>query len=683
VSKALFLRLLDPAPAEKPAALEAAVADIRRGEGHWPVVHRVAPEEFATVPGSPFAYWVGERVRRLFQDLPPFESEGRTAKVGLQTSDDFRFVRCWWEVAPERVLDAAEHGPDWRQGLAALQAWCRQRTFEGKRWVPFAKGGAYSPYYADLHLVVNWERDGEEIRGFVNPRTGRTKSRPQNTGLFFRPGLTWARRTQKGLNMRSLPAGATFGDKGSSIFSDNDDPSQVLGLTNSDPFKGFVAMVTAFGSYEVGAIQRVPFPQRVSITIDAVRRCHDAPRRLHSRRETNHWFRQPLNVEATDTTEEAAAISRAASDDYELSEEDLLELTLPLTMPGGVAPADEDDDDEEDADDEAPVIEPAEAAARLLSYAFGCAFGRWDVRLAADDAAGPSADDPFAPLPVLPPGALKGEDGLPLRAAPAGYPFAPDADGILVVDEGHPDDVVSRVRAILQHLFSDDAAGQERRALDEIGVPTLAAYFGRTAKRSFWGDHVARYSASRRRAPIYWLLQSEKGSYSVWLDYHRLDGDTLHKLLGGRYLEGKINRTRHEIELYRPEGKPRPGLSKQEEKRVAELDDLLVELEGFVDKIRLVTSLADDRGEVVGWAPTFEDGVVLDAAALHELIPWPQKKRFRGKSRSELETYWHELAAGTYDWAKTALRYWPTRVLGVSCASDPSIALAHGRGDQG
>lgn len=683
MSEALFLRLLEPAPAEKAAALEEAVGQVRRGEGGWPVLHRVAPEEFSIVPGSPFAYWVGDRVRRLFQDLPPFESEGRTVKQGLATADDFRFVRCWWEVAPERVLDAAERGPDWREGVEAFQGWCRQRTFEGKRWVPFAKGGAYSPYYADLHLVVNWERDGEEIRGFVDPRTGRTKSRPQNTGLFFRPGLTWARRTQKGLNMRALPAGAVFADKGSSIFFETEEPSQALGLTNSEPYKGFIAMVTAFGSYEVGAVQRVPFPRRVSIAVDAVSHCHDAPRRLHSRRETNHWFREPLNVEVTDTTEEAAAISRAVADDYELLEEDLRELTLPLATPGEVAVVDDDEDDEEEADDEGRAIEPAEAAARLLSYAVGCAFGRWDIRLAAREIAAPSAEDPFVPLPVLPPGALKGEDGLPVRRAPAGYPLALDADGILVVDEGHSDDVVAKVRAVLQHLFADDAARQERSALAAIGVPTLAAYFTRTAKRSFWGDHVPRYSVSRRRAPIYWLLQSEKGSYSVWLDYHRLDRDTLHKLLGGRYLEGKINRTRHEIERYRPEGKPRPGLSKQEEKRVAELDELLVELEGFVEKIRAVTSLADDRGEVVGWAPTFEDGVVLDAAALHELIPWPQKKRFRGKSRSELEIYWHELAAGNYDWAKTALRYWPTRVLGESCAADPSIALAHRRGDQG
>ena len=41
--------------------------------------------------------------------------------------------------------------------------------------------------------------------------------------------------------------------------------------------------------------------------------------------------------------------------------------------------------------------------------------------------------------------------------------------------------------------------------------------------------HVRRYSKSRRKAPIYWLLQSSKKSYALWLYYHRLDKDILFK----------------------------------------------------------------------------------------------------------------------------------------------------------
>src|SRR5690606_34166550 len=125
----------------------------------------------------------------------------------------------------------------------------RRQTFAGKRWVPFAKGGEYSPYYADLHLVINWERDGEELQAF-------SRSVIRNPDFYFRPGLTWSRRTQSGLSVRSLPAGAIFGDKGPSIFADIPDLLVLLAIANSEAFRFLVSLQMAFGSYEVGVIQR-------------------------------------------------------------------------------------------------------------------------------------------------------------------------------------------------------------------------------------------------------------------------------------------------------------------------------------------------------------------------------------------------------------------------------------------
>src|SRR5690606_19265472 len=192
MSQCLFIRLV--AEDDKETALAAAVQAIREGREQEGVVFAVDPSTFSQVPRSPFAYWASDRIRRLFLELPPFEGEGRTVRVGLQTSDDTRFVRAWWEVAPERIVTGTpETTPE---GF-------RRQTFAGKRWVPFAKGGEYSPYYADLHLVINWERDGEELRAF-------SKSVIRNPDFYFRPGLTWSRRTQSGLSVRSLPAGAIF-----------------------------------------------------------------------------------------------------------------------------------------------------------------------------------------------------------------------------------------------------------------------------------------------------------------------------------------------------------------------------------------------------------------------------------------------------------------------------------------
>ena len=74
--------------------------------------------------------------------MPSLSELGGKAAVGLQTDDDFRFIRLLWE-APNSEL-----GRD-------------------KKWVPLSKGGEYSPYFDDLHLALNWKNEGEEIKAFV------------------------------------------------------------------------------------------------------------------------------------------------------------------------------------------------------------------------------------------------------------------------------------------------------------------------------------------------------------------------------------------------------------------------------------------------------------------------------------------------------------------------------------
>ena len=123
-----FLRLL--AEDDKAEALLSTCTRLRAGEAdarHF----EVAPDAFDAVPGKPFAYWVSDAVRETFRRFPAFESEGRVVRQGLATADDFRFVRGWWEIGD---------GP---------------YVVDDGKWCPFARGGAFSPFYVDLFLMVN------------------------------------------------------------------------------------------------------------------------------------------------------------------------------------------------------------------------------------------------------------------------------------------------------------------------------------------------------------------------------------------------------------------------------------------------------------------------------------------------------------------------------------------------
>ena len=275
--------------------------------------------------------------------------------------------------------------------------------------------------------------------------------------------------------------------------------------------------------------------------------------------------------------------------------------------------------------------------AELVSYAVGCVLGRWDVRFATGGKPAPTLPDPFDPLPVCSPGMLQEPDGLPATQNPHGYPLRIVWDGILVDDPDHPDDIIRRVRDVLELIWKDRADAIEKEACEILGVPDLRDYFRKPGAGGFWDDHVKRYSKSRRKAPIYWLLQSSKKNYALWIYYHRLDKDILFKALLN-YVEPKIrlvlgqwSSVLGQIQQAKDQGQRTKDLKKLE-KEAERLESFLTELRDFEDKLRRAANLHLD--------PDLNDGVVLNIAPLRELVPWKEAK-----------SYWDDLMDGKYEWS--------------------------------
>jgi hypothetical protein len=90
-----FFRLLHHD--DKPAALRAAVEALHQQQPPADT-YMVDPASFAQVPGSPFAYWVSERVREVSTELPQFDSKDRHACVTNPAGNDHRYFRTSWEI---------------------------------------------------------------------------------------------------------------------------------------------------------------------------------------------------------------------------------------------------------------------------------------------------------------------------------------------------------------------------------------------------------------------------------------------------------------------------------------------------------------------------------------------------------------------------------------------------------
>lgn len=644
----IFLRLLNDD--DKQAVLLTAVEAVCAGDSLSGIVYTVDPESFQQVPGSPFAYWVSERVRKLFNELPPFESEGRAVKQGLATADDFRFVRAWWEVAPAKILTGT---------VETTPEEFRRQTFYGKKWAFFAKGGPYSPYYADLHLVVNWERDGSEIRSFVDPDTNRTFSRPQNIDFYFRPGLTWSYRTHR-LCLQELPKGVVISVRGSGLYADLKTLHIWLGLGNSR-LLDFLVKVTLgredHPQFDQGDLKLMPFPKFDASSSEELSRLAleglQNEKQIASSREESLTFTIPALLQMCGSTLadsssawqmhiDAAAYKRAENERridriaqrlYAVDSESEMKQ-----IGSGSSPVCLSDSPDADADGyaagESSISEVQVHTADVISYMLGCVFGRWDVRLATGEREAPPLLDPFAPLPACSPGMLTGEDGMPARKTPPNYPLRIDWDGILVDDPDHDDDIVKCVRDLFILIWKDRAEAIERETCEIFGVGDLRDYFRKPTAGGFWSSHISRYSKSGRKAPIYWLLQSSRKNYALWLYYPRLDRDLIHKARLN-YVEPKLRLEENRLAQLKAD-RANAGVAgreaKQIEKQLERQEALLTELHDFHDKLK--------RAAELNLTPDLDDGVVLNIAPLWELVPWAEAKK-----------YWQELMAGKYEWS--------------------------------
>jgi hypothetical protein len=264
----------------------------------------------------------------------------------------------------------------------------------------------------------------------------------------------------------------------------------------------------------------------------------------------------------------------------------------------------------------------------VISYLVGVAVGRWNPQAGLDAVLKDSDAGPFDPPPTCPPALRPGSSD----TEDCGM-YSPKC-GVLPDDPDHSDDIVRRVREILELVWKGRAEVIEKEACEILGVKELREYFRKPGNGGFWNDHVSRYSKSRRKAPIYWLLQSSKKNYALWLYYHRLDKDLLFKALVN-YVEPKIQRETNRLDEMRREkeaagesGKGAKKLGKEIERQ----EDLISELRDFEDKLRRAANLHLE--------PDLNDGVVLNIAPLHELVPWKEAKN-----------YWEELLEVKYEWS--------------------------------
>lgn len=611
-----FFRVVDVPIDEKAKALRAAI----QREGGYSA--EVDPNEFRLVPGSPFAYWTSASLRTLYSRNEAFERPPRIVRQGGVTGNDERFLRVHWEVSCSRDHSAG-------------------------RWVPFAKGGNVSLWYSWYPVVVSWDDRRTTFFGYTG-LLHRPSEKPSSADHYFKPALTWPLRAARFAPV-PLPRGCVFSIRGYAILAPESELLAIASLCNAIVFDYlFKVALGRFGfpEFVVGILQKLPYPQISAQQAARLKtlagRAWSLKRRLDTVRETSHAFVLPgcLNekttgLDAQDIANALESIQKEVNEIafalYGIQSSDRLAIESFLAKPqrsdDGV------DKQKEDPEEEDDDLGDGSGTDAINSWLVGVAFGRFDPRLATGERAIPPEPGPFDPLPSRSPGMY------PEGKEPANRP------DILVDDEGHADDLVTRALAVAERIHVD--------------VPeNLRGWLA----KGFFPLHIKMYSKSHRKAPIYWQLATPSASYSVWLYIHAFTKDTFFRLQND-YVGPKLAHEERRLESLTTE--LRDGMTAAQRKGLAAQEALVEELRAFLDEVKRVAPL---------WKPNLDDGVIINFATLWRLVP--QNKSWQ----RELKGTWDALCEGKYDWAHLAMHLWPERVV-PKCAKDRSLAIAHGLED--
>lgn len=669
---------------EKSRRLATAVRDCCQGTQSEYCYDRHT-STFENIPSCRIAYQVPSGWTSILK--PASSHKLFQAKRGVDSGDDFRFFRSWWETPPG--------DPNWK-------------------WL--AKGGSFSRYTTSTHLKVNWA-----FRLFLR--------RTQNSDLYGKCGATFTRRTTSNLSCRVLNSESFFADLGPAIVPINPThASFILMLGNSVVATYAIEIMVGGGDYSVrGSAARTLEPTYLEHLVDVdltdpeVAYFDEIVQDLitclapFSYDETHPLFRG-IQLAGHSTIRDAAetlwrkgfealahcyeivdCCERRIASKFGLTSDDVQAVSGDTGWPWpdsphldavkrewldgiDLHPRDEGSGrihglelgerfqsklshylhHDIEAVAHSSKVSPSELCRYLsachcvsdsfvfgfvkstLSLLIGMCFGRWTPTQKCL-----VTGSVFAPLPDVQM-AVTGIDGKIV------------GHSILVDDHGHPHDLITILRKALEELARTDVDTRFQE-LASFFTTSVAGHSGMRSwlARSFFSEHVSLYSKSRRKAPIYWQLGTPSASYSAWAYYHTLTRDTLFQLLN-EYVKPKRNHEQQKLERLKREASPEPTRSQR--KDIEDQEKFVAEMASMSEEVERIAPL---------WNPNLSDGVIINFAPIWRLVP--QNKTWQ----KECKECWEQLVSGEYDWAHLAMHLWPERVV-PKCVNDASLAIAHG-----
>lgn len=444
---------------------------------------------FFKIPGCPIAYWVSEQMQKVFATSKKMKDIA-IPKVGLQTGNNNKFTRLWFEVEINKCSFCVNQNSE---------------EYYRRKWFPYNKGGEYRKWYGNYEYVVNWENDGFEIKNYTDEK-GKLKSRPQNIEYYFRPSISWSFISSSYFGVRYSPKKAIFDVAGSSVFPDEKNMMYLTGLLCSKLSTEFMVVQNPTLNFQVGNVANIPVIVSEKDKIEPlVEKNIDIAKYDWDAFETSWDFKKHPLLSYTSNIISSAwdSWTKECNDQFEVSKNNEEELNRIFIDIYGLQ--DELTPEVEDKDVTVRKADLQRDIKSLISYAVGCMLGRYSLD----------------------------EDGLAYAGGEwdnSKYDtFIPDADNCIPItdEEYFEDDIVGLFCAWLKKVYGEDTL--------EENLDFIANAIGNKGKTSrevmrnyFLTDFIKDHIKTYQKRPIYWLFDSGKqNGFKALVYMHRWNADTI------------------------------------------------------------------------------------------------------------------------------------------------------------
>lgn len=202
----------------------------------------VFQSNFEKIPGCPIGYWASPNILRIFTSNLALSAVASPC-VGLQTADNARFLRLWFEVSRSRI------GFGFENAASAARS--------GLKWFPCNKGGGFRKWYGNQDYIINWENDGYEIKNFYDEK-GKQRSVIRNPKYYYLEAISWSSVSSNiGIAFRYYPKGFIFDHAACNIYTKN--IVETLGYVNTKLISIFSNIINPTINLFSGSVGNIPY----------------------------------------------------------------------------------------------------------------------------------------------------------------------------------------------------------------------------------------------------------------------------------------------------------------------------------------------------------------------------------------------------------------------------------------